>query len=57
MYLYSWDGSKLTPEAEKFENNRGQVSALAFSPDGSLLVAGNVRPGEELQSTITDRLS
>jgi WD40 repeat protein len=41
--LYEWDGSKLIPKSGKLESNRGAVSALAFSPDGSLLAAGDVR--------------
>lgn len=40
VYLYSWDGSKLV-ETGKLESNRGAVSSVAFSPDGSLLAAGD----------------
>ena len=41
MYLHDWDG-KSFKEAAILENNKGTISALAFSPDGSLLVAGDV---------------
>ena len=39
--LYDWDGKALK-EVAVLENNKGSVSALAFSPDGSLLAAGDV---------------
>lgn len=39
--LYDWDGSNLK-EVAVLESNKGAVSALAFSPDGSLLAAGDV---------------
>ena len=39
--LYSWDGKSLK-ETGLLENNKGSISALAFSPDGSLLAAGDV---------------
>lgn len=39
--LYEWDGKALK-EVAVLENNKGSVSALAFSPDGSLLAAGDV---------------
>ncbi|KAF7316478.1 WD-REPEATS-REGION domain-containing protein [Mycena indigotica] len=38
--LYEWSGTKFT-EIGLLENNKGVVSALAFSPDGSLLAAGD----------------
>ncbi|KAI0066923.1 WD40 repeat-like protein [Artomyces pyxidatus] len=38
--LYSWDGKALG-EAGVLEGNKGTVSALAFSPDGALLAAGD----------------
>ena len=42
--LYDWDGKSLK-EVATLESNKGAISALAFSPDGSLLVAGDVSPG------------
>lgn len=38
--LYSWDGKTLT-ESATLEGNKGTVSALAFTPDGSLLASGD----------------
>lgn len=38
--LYEWDGKALA-EAATLEGNKGTVSAVAFSPDGSLLAAGD----------------
>ncbi|KAI0346150.1 WD40 repeat-like protein [Trametopsis cervina] len=38
--LHEWDG-KVLKEVAVLENNKGSISALAFSPDGSLLVAGD----------------
>ncbi|TFY78699.1 hypothetical protein EWM64_g5314 [Hericium alpestre] len=38
--LYDWDGSALT-EVALLEGNKGVVSALAFSPDGSKLASGD----------------
>ena len=39
--LYSWDGKALA-ESATLDGNKGAVSALAFSPDGSLLASGDV---------------
>jgi WD repeat-containing protein 1 (actin-interacting protein 1) len=39
--LYNWDG-KTFHETGLLEANKGLVSALAFSPDGSKLAAGDV---------------
>jgi WD repeat-containing protein 1 (actin-interacting protein 1) len=39
--LHDWDG-KILKEVGLLENNKGVISALAFSPDGSMLVAGDV---------------
>lgn len=39
--LYDWDGKALQ-EVGLLEANRGLVSALAFSPDGLKLAAGDV---------------
>lgn len=39
--LYEWDGKTLK-ENGTLENNKGVVSALAFSPDGAWLAAGDV---------------
>ena len=41
--LYGWDGKSLS-EIATLEGNKGAISALAFSPDGSQLAAGDVRP-------------
>jgi len=38
--LFDWDGKSLT-EAATLEGNKGVVSAIAFSPDGSLLTTGD----------------
>ncbi|THH00974.1 hypothetical protein EW026_g1639 [Hermanssonia centrifuga] len=38
--LYDWDG-KVLKEVAVLDNNKGSISALAFSHDGSLLVAGD----------------
>lgn len=42
MYLYAWDGKELTA-GDVLEGPQGVVHALAFSPDGKLLAAGDVR--------------
>ncbi|KAI0918644.1 hypothetical protein AcW1_009523 [Taiwanofungus camphoratus] len=41
VHLYDWDGKTLK-EVSTLEGNKGTVSALAFSPDGSLLASGDV---------------
>lgn len=41
MRLHTWDGKKLD-EIGVLEGNQGLISALAFSPDGKYLVAGDV---------------
>lgn len=41
MHLFDWDGKALK-ETSTLEGNKGVVSALAFSPDGTLLAAGDV---------------
>ncbi|KAJ7064698.1 WD40-repeat-containing domain protein [Mycena amicta] len=38
--LYDWSGTKFT-EAGLLENNKGVISALSFSPDGTLLAVGD----------------
>lgn len=38
--LFNWEGGQLS-EAAQLEGNKAQVTALAFSPDGSLLVGGD----------------
>jgi WD40 repeat protein len=40
--LYQWDG-KTFSDAGTLTNNKGAISALAFSPDGTKLAAGDVR--------------
>ncbi|EKM58056.1 uncharacterized protein PHACADRAFT_252038 [Phanerochaete carnosa HHB-10118-sp] len=40
VYLYDWDGKTLT-ETAVLEGNRGAVSALAFSADGTQLASGD----------------
>jgi WD40 repeat protein len=39
--LYKWDGKAFREEG-LLQSNQGLVSALAFSPDGSKLAAGDV---------------
>lgn len=41
MHLYTWDGQSLK-DAGTLEGNKATVSALAFTPDGTLLAAGDV---------------
>ena len=41
MYLYEWDGKTLKEEGV-LAGNQGALSVLAFSPDGTLLAAGEV---------------
>jgi WD40 repeat protein len=41
VHLYEWDGQALR-ETGKLEGNKSVVSALAFSPDGALIAAGEV---------------
>ncbi|KAH9855356.1 WD40 repeat-like protein [Lenzites betulinus] len=40
VHLYSWDGRALAEKAT-LDGNKGAVSALAFSPDGSHLASGD----------------
>ncbi|TDL25119.1 WD40 repeat-like protein [Rickenella mellea] len=40
IYLYSWTGDALK-ELGTLEENRGTITAISFSPDGSLLAAGD----------------
>lgn len=42
VYLYAWDGKELKA-GDALEGPKGVVHALAFSPDGKLLAAGDVR--------------
>ena len=39
--LYEWDGKSLK-EAGMLEGNRGSISAIRFSPNGTMLVSGDV---------------
>jgi WD40 repeat protein len=41
VVLASVSGGAVKVEAE-FEDNKGEILSLAFSPDGSLLAAGDV---------------
>ncbi|KAJ2934186.1 hypothetical protein H1R20_g2912, partial [Candolleomyces eurysporus] len=41
-YLYNWNGSALS-EVGTLENNTAPISVLAFSPDGTLLAAGDTK--------------
>jgi WD repeat-containing protein 1 (actin-interacting protein 1) len=41
VHLYSWQGQSLE-KAGQLEGNKGVVSALAFSPDSSLVASGDV---------------
>lgn len=53
--LHEWDGKALK-EIATLENNKGSISALAFSPDGSLLVAGDVSDASlSLEPVVTNR--
>ncbi|KAI8976703.1 WD40 repeat-like protein [Trametes punicea] len=40
VHLYSWDGKALS-ETATLDGNKGAVSALAFTPDGTLLASGD----------------
>ncbi|KAF5389602.1 hypothetical protein D9757_004234 [Collybiopsis confluens] len=43
VHLYQWDGKSLKEDAVPIlEGNKAVVSALAFSPDGNLLAAGDL---------------
>jgi WD40 repeat protein len=55
IYLYEWDGSQFK-ESAKLENSRGRVTALAFSPDGSLLAAGDSSGKMMLHNVIERKL-
>lgn len=39
--LYDWNG-KLLKEAGLLEGNKGPISAIKFSPDGTKVVSGDV---------------
>lgn len=39
--LYDWDGKSLK-ETGVLEGNRGPISAIQFSPDGTMVVSGDV---------------
>lgn len=43
IHLYNWTDDTLK-EVGTLEENRGTISAISFSPDGSLLAAGDVSP-------------
>ena len=53
VVLASTAGGSVRSEAE-FEDNRGEVLALAFSPDGGLLASGDVRESSVLALTLGD---
>ncbi|TFK21147.1 WD40 repeat-like protein [Coprinopsis marcescibilis] len=42
VYLFEWDGKTLR-ESGVLDSNKGPISALAFSPDGDLLAAGDAK--------------
>jgi WD repeat-containing protein 1 (actin-interacting protein 1) len=42
VHLYRWDGKALA-ESGVLDGNKGVVCAIAFSPDGAMLAAGDVR--------------
>lgn len=42
VHLYKYEGGTLKEDG-LLEGNRGPVTAISFSPDGSKLVAGDVR--------------
>ena len=42
MHLYNWNSNGTLTEAGMLEGSKGPVSSLAFTPDGSLLAAGDV---------------
>lgn len=42
MHLSEWDGKSLK-DVVVLEGNKGTVSAVAFSPNGAYLTAGDVR--------------
>lgn len=43
MHLYSWNSNGTLTAAGLLEgSNKGSVSAVAFSPNGDLLAAGDV---------------
>jgi len=39
--LYNWDGKSLK-ESGMLEGNKGPISAIRFSPDGTMVVSGDV---------------
>jgi WD40 repeat protein len=39
--LYTWDGKSLK-ETGLLEGNRGPISAIRFSPDGTMVVSSDV---------------
>ena len=39
--LYDWDGKSLK-EIGLLEGNKGPISAIRFSPDGTMVVSGDV---------------
>ncbi|KAF8342616.1 WD40 repeat-like protein [Cantharellus anzutake] len=53
--LLSWEGNRLV-ELAQLEGSKGQVTALAFSPDGSLLVGGDTTGKVTLFDVATRKL-
>lgn len=51
VLLASVNNGSIKVEAE-FEDNKGEVLALAFSPDGSLLAAGDVSLPDQYLGTV-----
>jgi WD40 repeat protein len=48
--LYAWDGKSLK-ETGLLEGNRGPISAIRFSPDGTMVVSGDVSHASCLRLT------
>lgn len=56
VWLYEWDGKALT-EVGTLEGNKGTVSAVAISPDGSHLAAGDVSRASHVRNRFLTALT